>query len=454
MESLIDDVRTLLRTWFLNVVYLGLLVLVAPWLAYCALRHGKYRTGWPEKLLGRVPRRDGERFCVWWHAVSVGEVNLLGTLLTELARRRPDWECVVSTTTVTGYELAKKKYPHLTVCYCPLDFSWAAEAALDRLRPDMLVLAELELWPNLIAAAKRRQVQLAVVNGRLSPRSFAGYRRIRALLRPILKKLDLVAAQSPEYAERFLALGAGSEAVAVTGNVKFDGAQFDRQNPQTRRLRELAGIKPGDMVFLAGSTQAPEEAVALETYRELSAEFPQLRLIIVPRHAERFAEVAELLERSGVPFARRSRMEQSQTEQSSANARVLLVDSIGELRAWWGTADVAFVGGSLGKRGGQNMLEPAAYGAAISFGPNTQNFRDIVAALLSAEGAQMVTDGTALTQFVRKALTDRAWATQMGHNAQRLVEEGQGATARTIDRLIELVEGQAPVVQRTAARAA
>ena len=172
------------------------------------MRKGKYREGFAEKLLGLVPRRESDRPCLWFHAVSVGEVNLLGPLLAELARERPEWECVVSTTTMTGFALARKKYAGRSVFYCPLDFSWAVRRALARIRPSLLVLAELELWPNLIHLARKSGAKVAVVNGRLSPRSFRGYNRFRRLVAPLTAELDLIAAQNDEYAERFLALGA------------------------------------------------------------------------------------------------------------------------------------------------------------------------------------------------------------------------------------------------------
>ncbi|HVX59383.1 MAG TPA: 3-deoxy-D-manno-octulosonic acid transferase, partial [Pirellulales bacterium] len=412
-------------SYLLNLVYLSLLAIAWPWLAYKALRQGKYREGFAAKFLGRVPRRQGQRPCLWLHAVSVGEVNLLAPLLAEIAGRRPEWECAISTTTMTGYALARKKYASHCVFYCPLDFSWAVRAAMRRIRPDCLVLTELELWPNLIRAAREQGARVAVVNGRLSQRSHRGYLRVRPFISRLLRQLDLIAVQHDEYRGRFLGLGAEPAAVCVTGSMKFDGAQTDRRNPATLRLRELAGIAESDLVFLAGSTQEPEEELALATYRELASECPALRLIVVPRHRERFEAVAKLLDESGMPWQRRSRLD---ADGADPRARVLLVDAIGELGAWWGAAHAAFVGGSLSSRGGQNMIEPAAYGAAVSFGPNTRNFRDIVAMLLAAEAAVVVHDGAELTAFVRRAVTDRPFAAALGERARRLVSSQLGAT--------------------------
>jgi 3-deoxy-D-manno-octulosonic-acid transferase len=306
-----------------------------------------------------------------------------------------------------------------------------------RIRPDVLVLAELELWPNLIRAARRRGAKVAIVNGRLSDRSLRGYRRILPIAAWMLRQVDLVAAQNEQYAERFVQLGAAPECVVVTGSVKFDGACTERGHPQARRLAQLAGISSADDVLLAGSTQAPEEQIALATYERLRARHAGLRLILVPRHPERFAEVAALLDKSGVRWQRRSRLE---AEGADPEARVLLVDTVGELGAWWATATVGFVGGSLGNRGGQNMIEPAAYGVPISFGPNTQNFRDVVALLQAHDAAVVVRDADELTDFVSRSLDNPQAAAAMGQRARNLVLSQQGAAARTVERLTALVE--------------
>jgi 3-deoxy-D-manno-octulosonic-acid transferase len=437
--------------YLLNLAYLALLAVAWPWLLYKTLRTGKYRQGLPAKFLGHVPVRTGNRFCVWLHAVSVGEVNLLAPLLREIAGAHPDWECVISTTTHTGYALAQKNHPALSVFYCPLDFSWAVWRAMRRIRPNLLVLTELELWPNLVAAAKERGAKVAVVNGRLSERSFRGYGRIGWLARRVLRQIDVVAAQNEEYADRFRRLGAQN--VVVTGSIKFDGAQSDRRNARTEELRRLASISVSDRVFLAGSTQEPEEHLALETYQELSSRHPELRLILVPRHPERFDAVARLLDASGLRWVRRSELFDHSSDRTPARggegergrggeripavrgARILLVDTIGELGAWWGMADIAYVGGSMGTRGGQNMIEPAAYGAAVSFGPDTRNFRDIAAALLRAEAAVVVRDGRELSAFVARCLDEPSYAASLGRRAQSLVLFQQGAARRTLEIL-------------------
>lgn len=437
--------------YLLNLLYVLVIAAASPWLLWAAVRKRKYRAGYREKLFGLVPKREGAEPCIWLHAVSVGEVNLLGVILRELRERRPAWKVVLSSTTHTGLELARKKYPDVTTFYCPLDFSWAVRAAVRRVRPSLLVLAELELWPNLITAAREARVPVAVVNGRLSERSFHGYRKLRPFMRRLLNRLSLVAVQNDEYRERFEALGAEPDRLVTTGSLKFDGAVGDRRNAATQRLTQLAGFQAEDVVFLAGSTQEGEEAAALDAYRGLAAEFPRLRLVLVPRHADRFDEVARMLERSGVPFVRRSSLAQVEhrphpafghlrPEGEGIGPRVLLVDAVGELGAWWGTAQIAFVGGSFGDRGGQNMLEPAAYGAAVSFGPNTWNFREIAGALVAAGGAVVLPGPNSLGPFVRRCLVDPSFTAELGRRARSLVAANLGATARTVELLLPLVE--------------
>ena len=425
--------------YLLNIAYLLFLVCAAPWLACQALRKGKYREGFAAKLLGRVPVRRSDRPCAWFHAVSVGEVNLLVPLVARFSERYPAWECVISTTTMTGYRLAQTKFAASVVFYCPLDFTWAVRTALRRIRPSLLVLAELELWPNLITSARAAGVRVAVVNGRVSDRSFRGYGRLKFFIGRLLGRIDLIAAQNSEYADRFCRLGAAAQKVHVTGSIKFDGAQADRNNSATLKLRQLANFRDEDVVFLAGSTQEPEEQLALEAFRRLSLRFPRLRLVLVPRHPDRFDRVAELLDNSAMFWQRRSRLEQFTPD---ARTRIILVDRIGELGAWWGAAHIAFVGGSLGRRGGQNMIEPAAYGAAVSFGPNTQNFRDVVAMLLDAQAAVVVRNQQTLMDFVACCLEDPAFAAELGARAKSVVAEQVGATRRTLDLLASIMPAE------------
>jgi 3-deoxy-D-manno-octulosonic-acid transferase len=425
--------------YLLNLLYLILLLAVSPWLIYKMVTTGKYRRGMLRKLLGLTPLRQSDRPCVWFHAVSVGEVLLLRQVIAKFRARHPDHECVLSTTTNTGYAVAVEKFPDLTVFYWPLDFTWAVKRALRRVRPNLVVLAELELWPNSILAAERQGIPVAVINGRMTERSFRGYHRASWLLAPILREIRLFAVQTETYAKRFARLGIPDERIHVTGSVKYDGVNTDRNNPKTEALRQLLGIEPRQLVWIVGSTQAPEEQIALDVYGRIKSRVPHLRLMLVPRHAERFDEVASLIQSSGLPLVRRSQLRIDHPRTPAPPHPVILLDTLGELGAAWGLADVAFVGGSLSGRGGQNMMEPAAYGAAVTVGPDVWNFQDTVDRLLEHGAAIQVQDAVLLERETLRLLQDQAARESLGKAAREFVLTQQGATDRTLDLLAPIL---------------
>lgn len=452
--------------WLLNILWCGVLLAASPVLLYRLVRHGKYRHSWRERLQGELPRlpdTKGTRF--WFHAVSVGEVILLETVLADLSERGdPNAEIVISATTHTGLDVARQKFPQHTVCCFPLDFSWSVRQALQRIQPSRIVLVELELWPNFILEAERTGIPLSLINGRLSERSFRGYSKVAWLMRRLISSFDQLAVQSEEYARRFIQLGANADRVTTTGSVKFDRVATDRENPQTNTLRLAFGLTPDEPVFVAGSTVAPEEGIALEAWQQVRRTHPNLRLILVPRHKERFEEVARLVESRNLKLLRRTDSvpsqgnELSDIEPATLNLQswafnvgsstflddglppelppVILLDTLGELSACWGLADFAFVGGSLADRGGQNMIEPAGYGAAICFGPDTRNFRDVVSALLKRKAARIVEDEIDLEETLLTWLADREAAEAQGARAKGFVLSQHGATVKTINCLL------------------
>ncbi len=420
----------------LDLAYLGVVAVLSPWLAYKAATTGKYRRGLGQKLTGAAPVRSGGSLCAWFHGVSVGEIHLLRQVVASFRQRHPGWECVISTTTDTGHDEARRAFPDLSVFYWPLDFSWAVGRAISRVRPDLVVLAESELWPNFLRAAERAGVPVAVINARMSPRSARRLGRLGRLVRPMLGRVALFAAQTADYAENLVRLGVEPGRVKVTGSVKYDGVQGDRGNARTQVLGRLLGLREGEQVWVAGSTQAPEEEIVLAAYGRLRQQFAGLRLFLVPRQKDRFEEVAGLLRRLGIEFRRRSELGAGEEARSG----VVLVDTIGELGPVWGLADVAFVGGSLdGKRGGQNMIEPAAYGAAVVFGPHVWNFREAAERLTEAGGAVRLSGAAALEGEVGRLLSDSAARERMGRAARDFVRSQQGATEATIDQLGELM---------------
>lgn len=433
--------------FFFNTVYLLILILASPWILYRYLRYGKNRRGWKQKLFGLVPVRQSDQPCVWFHAVSVGEVNLLAPVINRLQQQRPEIEIVISTTTETGFELATEKYSELTICWFPFDFTWAIKNSLRRIRPDLIVLAELEVWPNFIrtvssvaaGASCRRATPIAIINGRLSESSFRGYRKFNWLLSISFQRLSLVAAQNETYAQRFIALGCDPNNVITTGSVKYDGVETNRQNEKSQRLKRLANIVTDEKVLLAGSTQFEEDLLAANVYQQLAPTHPELRLILAPRHPARVPQLIRALSELKLNYHRRSELESPQSidRTRSIPAPILIIDVIGELGAWWGVADMAYVGGSLGSRGGQNMIEPAAYGIPVSFGPHTKNFQTVVEQLLSADAATVIHDSNELEAFVTRTLTDPDWAKQIGNRAQTEMLRHHGASDRTVEHLLQ-----------------
>jgi 3-deoxy-D-manno-octulosonic-acid transferase len=418
----------------LDIAYLATLGLASPWLAWRGWQTGRYRSGLAARCTGDFSCPNVPSPRVWLHGVSVGEVNLLPGLIGKWHAAQPNLQFLVSSTTDTGLSVARRHFAADRVFRCPLDFSWAVRRTLQQIAPQLLVLAELEIWPNLIEQAAAARIPVAVINARLSESSFNRYWRIRRWLRPSFSRLALVAAQNRQYAERFVALGVPEASVVTTGALKFDDAITDRHHPQIEMRRRWVGWQAAHRVWIAGSTQPPEEQYAVECFGRLQVRHPELRLVVVPRHPERADEVCRLIEAKGWCVRRRSRETEPAAEGWPANT-IVVIDTVGELRWWWGIADIAFVGGSMGSRGGQNMLEPAGFGAAVATGPRTENFRDIVQLLRQEQGLEIVADQFELEAFVRRAIEDPRWAQQLGAQAQQLIERQRGATERTVECL-------------------
>jgi 3-deoxy-D-manno-octulosonic-acid transferase len=397
----------------------------------------KYREGLGERL-GRVPLfPDGRgRQVIWLHAVSVGEVLAVSRLVGELDRAFPEFQLLISTTTRTGQDLARDRFGAERVFYCPLDLPWAIRAYLNALQPRMLVLAETEFWPNLLSGCFRRSIPVAVVNARISDRSWPRYQRLKRLWRPILSRLARVLAQSEIDAGRLKAIGCAPERVSVAGNLKFD-VRAAKQAEATRMLKALA---PNLRLVVAGSTLEGEEAALLELWPRLLAADPQLILVLAPRHPERFAAIVTLLDQSGISWSKRSNWDaHSETSlQPLRPGQIVLLDTIGELASVYSLAAVAFVGGSLIPAGGHNPLEPAQFGVPIVMGPNYVNFRAI-ADDLQAHQALRITTKEDLASTLIALLQDSGAAKAMGERARKVFGQQAGATDRCVSALRELL---------------
>ncbi|HWG39257.1 MAG TPA: 3-deoxy-D-manno-octulosonic acid transferase [Candidatus Acidoferrales bacterium] len=404
------------------------------------LRLGKYRSGLGERL-GLVPARlnDAQPGSIWVHAVSVGEVLAVSQLISELRRQHPDRQIFVSTTTATGQKLARQRFGENRVFFMPLDFGFAIRRYLNALKPQLIVIAETEFWPNLLHLAGKRQISLAIVNARISDRSFPRYRRFKPFFARVLSEVDLFLAQTAEDAQRLREIGAPTERVRVSGNLKFDV----RPNAQPALIMGLrAAISKDSPVIVCGSTAEGEEELLLETFKTVQQQFPAAIMVLAPRHPERFEKVAALISISGFALQRRTHWQPPQPICSG----VFLLDSVGELAAVYELADIAFVGGSLVPIGGHNILEPAQYGAAILVGPHTFNFREIVSIFEQgiAEQGRAVKTVTAesLGSVFLSLLGSSDERQRMGRLAKDLFAKHEGATRRTMEALAPLLQQQ------------
>ncbi len=417
------------------------LIVSTPWWLLQMLRHGKYRTGWGERL-GRVPQRllqGAGGPTIWIHAVSVGEVLAISRVVEELKAQLRGWRIVVSTTTDTGQKLARKRFGESNVFYLPLDLPFAVRPFLQALSPKLLVLAESEFWPNLLHWARLSGAAVAVVNARVSDRSLPGYLRFCRLLRPVMQNVDLFLAQSDEDARRLIHIGAPPDRVHVSGNLKFE-VKLPAKSDIVGQFRAAIQRENVGPVIVAGSTLDGEEPMMLEMFRSVAAEYPCALLILAPRHPERFNAVVGLLVSSGIRFQQRSQWDGSKPIAGS----VFLLDTIGELASLYEFADLTFIGGSLVPRGGHNVLEAAQFGKAILVGPHTENFRDIIGIFRRADALRVVTPQS-LTPTVLQLLENHDERAALGQRALEVMRSQQGATERTVNALLGLLSEHAPV---------
>lgn len=407
------------------------------WLSGFMERFGIYET----KLKQAITNRD----ILWLHAVSVGEVNICTQLIRELEPRMPNLKIVVSTTTTTGMgELQKKLPSHISKIYYPIDRRKYVSRALGSIHPKAIVLVEGEIWPNFIWRANERNTPLFLVNARLSDRSYRGYKRFGGLFKPLFASFTGVGAQNEADAVKLRELGCRPEAINIVGSLKFDAAKIDERRllDVSRMLRQL-GVPEGARLLVAGSTHAGEEAILAEQFLRLRQRFPDIFLVLVPRHFERGKEVGRELTERGVKFIYRSEVS-IKMQLKPGEVDCLLVNSTGELRYFYEHASVVFVGKSLTAEGGQNPIEPGTLGKAMVFGPNMQNFAEVVRNLLAQGGAVQVRDAAELEKVLGELLADPARCEQLGRQAQKVVRQNLGAIGRTVEMIVKHIQNDAP----------
>ena len=415
-----------------NLILVLATIVLSPYILFKLATVPKYRGGISQKL-GRVRKGVlkvlGGTRPIWVHAVSVGEVMAAHPLIRELKKKYPGRKLILSTVTVTGNFTAKQRVPEAdAVFYFPFDYPWIVRRVIQKINPVIVLVAETELWPNFFRELQRQGIPSALINGRISPRSYGNYLRFKRFFTEVFKSVTLFCMQSDEDAARIRDIGAPPDRVMVTGNLKFD------QKISPAQQRPVA-IAAGRRVITAGSTHRGEEAILLEIFSRLRKKYPDLVLIIAPRHPERFDEVCGLITSAGYECQRRTRLKGPVRD-------VVLLDTIGELRAFYGACDIAFVGGSLVKVGGHNLLEPAAMKKPVIFSRYMFNFKEISEALIQAGGGLMVKDKEELYVKLDNLLSDKQLSSTMGEKAFKVIAANSGATVRTIDAVHRLIIAQ------------
>ncbi len=415
-----------------NLFLVLLTIVLSPVILFKLITKRKYRGGISQKL-GRVRKRVkkviGKTRPIWVHAVSVGEVMAAHPLIRELKKKYPGKKLILSTVTVTGNYTAVQRVPEAdAVFFFPFDYPWIVRRVIGRINPEIVLVAETELWPNFFWELNRRGIPSAVINGRISPHSFKNYMKLRRFFSSVFSQVSLFCMQSDRDAERVREIGAPADRIMVTGNLKFD-------QKITTITASPVMVPKGSKVITAGSTHRGEEAALLDVFKRLRPRFPELRLIIAPRHPERFDEVDGLVSKAGYDCQRRTKMKGPVKD-------VLLLDTIGELRSFYGICDIAFVGGSLVKVGGHNLLEPAMMKKPVIFSRYMFNFKEISEALISAGGGILVKDKEELYIQFEKLLADRDSARDIGNRAFSVIESNSGAAKKTIDAVNRLIGGK------------
>jgi 3-deoxy-D-manno-octulosonic-acid transferase len=419
------------RTLLYNLLLLVVLTLGLPWVFYNLLLVKKRRDGFAQRM-GRAPEPDGP--VIWCHAVSVGEVRAIEPMLQLLqADEKTAGRIVLSTVTRTGQDTARREcgFAH-RIFYFPLDFSFSVKRALEKVKPEIFISAETEIWPNFFRACFKRDIPVVIVNGRISDTSFPRYLKFRWFFRPFLQGVSLFLMQSDEDARRILELGARPETVSVTGNTKYDRKAADVSLPE-----EVVSWGSSGFLFVAGSTHEGEEEAVLESLESLDKQQgpSRVRTAIVPRHPERFDSVASLLDRKKISWVRYSEIEAG----TDVKADIILVDAMGVLDGFYALAQAAFVGGSLVPTGGHNLLEPAMHGVPVLTGSHLYNFREIAQTLSDSGGCRIVNDVTALIQELGDLLSDRDYCEEMGERARNGSEKAQGASSRNLENILDLL---------------
>jgi len=417
------------------------LILASPLLILDAIRKGKYVTGLGQRL-GKLPSINSEGAAViWLHCVSVGETAAARTLVNTLAKTFPSHQIAISTTTITGQDVARRIFADraAAIFYFPIDWAWTVRRVLRTLNPAVVLVMETELWPRLFHECRRRDIPVVLVNGRISNRSFPRYKFVRPFMREVLNDLTLALAQSEQDSRRLRELGLPATKIRTTGNLKFDTAETAVDEQTLDSLQRQFGLDGTQSVIVAASTHDPEERLLIEACRGIINE-KRARLIIAPRHPERFEGIASLVKESQLSCGRRS-----QDRPTDRDSEVILLDTVGELNSVYSLADIAFVGGSITPHGGHNVLEPAARAVCVVTGPHTENFSAVTNALLDDGAIIQLPESPAaqtaaqLAAVLNDLLGDETRRRDLGKKAQAVCRQNAGATDRTVAAIAQVM---------------
>ena len=423
-------------------LYLTASLLGSPYLLFKILTSKRYRSGLDQRL-GIISERLSSKPGIWVHGASVGEVITAKSIIERIDEEFPEWETFISATTNTGFSVAKRNFSNKNVFYFPLDLSWITEKVILKKRPSFILLVELEIWPNFLISAFKKNIPVIVVNGRISNKSVKAYRAISRVSKDfrnsLINETNIICARTELDAQRFRDLGIPGKQIFVTGTMKYDNIPTHIDENISKELAERFHISDDDLVLIGGSTHAGEEEILIRVFERLNKTCPNLKLILAPRHVERTREVSRLIEKTGFVPVLKTEVERSRYKWQNTNKEIILINTVGDLEMVYSLSNFVFVGKSLVPSGGQNMMEPAGLGKPVIFGPHTFNFKEEADLLLKNSAAKIVKTENELFKTVEFLIRDPDAAKQMGLKAQKVVNEKRGATDRNIEIIRNII---------------
>ena len=423
-------------------LYLAASLLGSPYLIFKIITSKRYRSGLNQRF-GIIKERLSNKPSIWVHGASVGEVITAKSIIERIDEEFPEWETFISATTNTGFSVAEKTFLNKNIFYFPLDLSWITKKVILKKRPSFILLIELEIWPNFLISAFKKNIPVIIVNGRISNKSVKAYRTISRISKDfrnsLTSELNVFCARTELDAQRFRELGIPGKQIFVTGTMKYDNIPTHIDQNISKELAKLFNIDDDDLILVGGSTHAGEEEILIRVFERLNKTFPNLKLILVPRHVERTKDVSRLIEKTGFVPVLKTEVERSRYKWQNTNREIILIDTVGDLEKVYSISNFVFVGKSLVPSGGQNMMEPAGMGNPVIFGPHTFNFNEEVDLLLKNSAAKVVKTEEELLETIEFFINNPDVAKEMGLKAQRVVNEKRGATDRNIEIIRNII---------------